>query len=222
MGNRGTWNHLLSFTLNGSLLLVNLREVGLGHPEISLLHYHPEQQQLLASLGCICWSSFLPQLACQSVFQLSKLHITIPARTSTLARVLLSHAPAPLHQPQQTLPAQVTSAPKPLRWEQWFGSSRGEGGCQSSALAAVVWAIGFVPWCEQRAELGAVPAAGRARWGSGGTAGESYALCRAEVVHRHSLDGHYWLQRTWSCPCEYVLTWDLCGQHCLKNHSSVG
>lgn len=169
MGNRGTKIHLLSFTLNGSLLLADLRQVVLGHPEISLLHYHPEQQQLLASLGCICSSSFLPQLVCQSVSQLSKPHTTIPARTSTLAHVLLSHAP-PRHEPQQTLPAQVTSSPKALRWEQWFGSSRGEGGCQSSALVAVVQAIGFVPWCERRAEVGAATAAGHARWGSGGRA----------------------------------------------------
>lgn len=93
--------------------------------------------------------------------------------------------------------------------------------CQSSALMAVARAFGLVPRCERRAEVGAATAAGRVRWGDGerGTAGESFALCRVGRVHRHSLDGHNCLQRTWSCPCEYVLTWDLCGQHFLKNHS---
>lgn len=57
MGSRSTKSHLLSFILDRSLLLANPREVGLGHPEISLLHYHPEQQQLLAPVGCTCSSS---------------------------------------------------------------------------------------------------------------------------------------------------------------------
>lgn len=57
---RGTTSSFLSFSLNEPLLLANRRVVRLGHSELNLLPYHPEQQQLLASLGCTCSSSFFP------------------------------------------------------------------------------------------------------------------------------------------------------------------
>ncbi|XP_010581231.1 PREDICTED: zinc finger protein PLAG1 isoform X3 [Haliaeetus leucocephalus] len=90
---------------------------------------------------------------------------------------------------------------------------------------AVARVMAPAPRHERRAELGAAVAADRSRWCGDvrGTVREPFALrhCWWQLgrVHRHSLDGHYCLRRTRSCSCEYMLTWDLCGQHFLKNHS---
>lgn len=107
---RGTTSNLLTFALQESLPVTNLREVRLGHPELSLLHYQPEQQQLLASLNCTCSSSFFPNQGARLCFSFPILtlhsqrgHQLLPTYFSPTAPLpFISHSkpcqPAPSHQ----------------------------------------------------------------------------------------------------------------------------